>query len=188
METVMHTTSTKLRAALTTAVFAALAASAAAQVSTTANGPYYATPSWDQKITTNRFVILANWNAEAVLDRETGLVWEKAPVIPVVSWYQAVGNCAGRTIGSRMGWRLPTVQELGSLVDETVLAPGPRLPAGHPFQQVQQTLYWTSSSNPANSTEAFVLAFNTALVFPNIAKTQGHNFWCVRGGQGSTTE
>ena len=48
-------------------------------------GPYYATPSWDQKIqcdaqaTCPRFVVLSNWNSEAVLDRETGLVWEKSP-------------------------------------------------------------------------------------------------------------
>ncbi len=38
---------------------------------TTANGPYYATPSWDQKLqcdtpaTCPRFVVLSNWNNEA---------------------------------------------------------------------------------------------------------------------------
>jgi hypothetical protein len=39
------------------------------------NGPYYPTPSWDQKLpAATRFVVLTNWNREAVLDRETGLV------------------------------------------------------------------------------------------------------------------
>ena len=57
----------------------------AATAQTTANGPYYATPSWDQKLqcdnpaTCPRFVVLANWSSAAVLDRETGLVWEKVP-------------------------------------------------------------------------------------------------------------
>ena len=60
-------------------------ASGPAQAQTTANGPYYATPSWDQKLqcdtltTCPRFIVLSNWNSEAVLDRETGLVWERSP-------------------------------------------------------------------------------------------------------------
>lgn len=51
-----------------------------ARAQTTAVGPYYATPSWDQKVqcdtqaTCPRFIVLSNWNSEAVLDRETGLV------------------------------------------------------------------------------------------------------------------
>ena len=43
-------------------------------------GPYYALPAWDQKKgAANRFVVLTNWNSAAVLDKETGLVWEKTP-------------------------------------------------------------------------------------------------------------
>jgi len=45
---------------------------------TTAAGPYYAVPSWDQTIACTasancpRFVVLSNMNNDAVLDRETG--------------------------------------------------------------------------------------------------------------------
>ena len=39
-------------------------------------GPYYAEPAWDRKMGAGRFLILTNWNSEAVLDKETGLVWE----------------------------------------------------------------------------------------------------------------
>src|SRR5262249_15328144 len=43
----------------------------------TANGPYYAEPSWDQMLpASTRFIVLSNFNSEAVLDRETGLVWQ----------------------------------------------------------------------------------------------------------------
>ena len=59
--------------------FAALAVSPAA-AQTTANGPYYAVPSWDQTLpAAQRFIVLANMNQEAVLDRETGLVWQRTP-------------------------------------------------------------------------------------------------------------
>ena len=46
-----------------------------------AAGPYYAEPAWDQKIAAAaRFLVLTNWESQAVLDKETGLVWERGPV------------------------------------------------------------------------------------------------------------
>src|SRR5205823_5493795 len=68
---------------LALAGFAANPAGAA----TTAAGPYYANPSWDQQLpASTRFVVLSNWidvahpsGGAAVLDRETGLVWEQSP-------------------------------------------------------------------------------------------------------------
>jgi hypothetical protein len=44
------------------------------------NGSYYANPSWDQELpAAQRFIVLSNLNNEAVLDRETGLVWQRTP-------------------------------------------------------------------------------------------------------------
>ena len=54
-----------------------------ADAQTASAGPYYATPSWDQTPSSTRFVVLSNWNNEAVLDRETGLVWEKRRAHPL---------------------------------------------------------------------------------------------------------
>ena len=110
----------------------ACASPASAQLSTTANGPYYATPSWDQKITTGRFVVLANWNNEAVLDRETGLVWMQTPHPFAVFGFVAGSICLNTSTGGRRGWRLPTAHEIGSLLAPTATV-GPPLPAGHPF-------------------------------------------------------
>ena len=39
-----------------------------------------ALPSWDRKMgVVNRFAVLTNWSSAAVLDKETGLVWERSP-------------------------------------------------------------------------------------------------------------
>ncbi len=57
---------------------------------TTANGPYYATPSWNQQLpASTRFIVLANWSNAAVLDRETGLVWERSPGTGTFDWLNA---------------------------------------------------------------------------------------------------
>src|SRR5215470_13675360 len=84
-----------------------------AQAQTVAVGPYYATPSWDQTIpctaSTNcsRFVVLSNFSNQAVLDRETGLVWQQAPQLGLSSKaIDAASLCFTQPIAGRMGWRL----------------------------------------------------------------------------------
>src|SRR4030095_10506133 len=91
-----------------------------AQAQTSAPGPYYATPSWDQQLpASTRFIVLSNWNNEAVLDRETGLVWLRAPM-GEAAWAQASENCVRAKTGGRGSWRLPTINELSSLFDPTL--------------------------------------------------------------------
>jgi hypothetical protein len=176
----------KALAALTAAAFAMLAAPTSAQVSTTANGPYYATPSWDQKLTTNRFVILANWNGEAVLDRETGLVWERSPDTTLRDRRNAHAHCIGLAKGARTGWRLPRIQELLSLNDPAVASPGPTLPVGHPFGNVQTPLAggYMSATAPTSDNFVWYMDFGAGIAAVN-PDGPGYFVWCVRGGYGT---
>src|SRR5206468_5980589 len=60
------------------------------------SGPYYATPSWDQKLVYfQRLICLTDWNNEAVLDRETGLVWQRSPDSAQQKnfWLQVLSGC-----------------------------------------------------------------------------------------------
>ena len=44
-------------------------------------GPYFPEPAWDRKLPASlRFYVLTDWNNAAVLDKETGLVWERTAV------------------------------------------------------------------------------------------------------------
>ena len=148
---------------------------------TTANGPYYATPSWDQTLpAATRFIILSNFAGAAVLDRETGLVWEKSPETTSLPWSNARFVCATKNVGGRKGWRLPVFDELASLVDPTV-TPGPTLPPGHPFPNVQSSNYWSASSLADNSGAAWSVVFSSGGV-GTVNKTFGVFVWCVRGG------
>ena len=104
--------------------------------------------SWDRRIdnATQRFEVLEEFNSEAVLDKETGLVWERRPTKKAVTWPSARLMCAQKAVGGRGGWRLPAFNELASLVDPAVTDPTvPRLPAGNPFQDVQPVAYWSAT-------------------------------------------
>ncbi len=146
------------------------------------NGPYYAEPAWDQQLpAATRFVVLTNWGSAAVLDRETGLVWEQSPLTTTHDWSNARFQCTSRITGNRKGWRLPSVHELASLVDPSVPFPGPTLPAGHPFTNVQSAGSWSASTNTEFPTDAWGVGFGSGFVFA-LNKSYGSQVWCVRGG------
>jgi hypothetical protein len=113
-------------------------------------GTYFATPAWAQKLAPNaRFVILTSFSSDAVLDRETGLVWARQNLFdlnsPGMRWRVADLKCRNLVIAGRGGWRLPGAAELQTLVDFSVASVA-KLPAGHPFfltDPIQLTWYWT---------------------------------------------
>jgi hypothetical protein len=159
-----------------------------AMAQTTAVGPYYAPPSWDQKLqcdtlaTCPRFVVLSNWNSQAVLDRETGLVWERSPDPTLRTWDGALIHCGTRVVSDRFGWRLPSIQELLSL---RAAASGSTLPPGHPFSGVDLTYYWSGTSR---GVYAWTSEFSFASGDGVSAFTKSSSFssaWCVRGGHGA---
>ena len=141
--------------------------------------------------TPSRFKVLTNFNSEAVLDKETGLVWQLDAGAATVggcgnpgNWALAVNCCSKATIGGRGGGRLPTTTELYSLIDMT--RSNPALPLGHPFVNVQNTYYWTSTEAASND----ATPDRSATRVPNLAnggvasglnKTNFINYWCVRG-------
>jgi len=156
---------------------------APATVATTAVGPYYATPAWDQQLpASTRFIVLSNWGNAAVLDRETGLVWERSPSTTEFLWAKAPYLCNNLAVSNRKGWRLPTIQELASLVDMSVPS-SPKLPSGHPFMNVQSLFYTSATTYAGNALGAWYVGFGNGLVSTD-AKSVNHFVWCVRGGQG----
>ena len=164
-----------------------------AQIGWADNGPP-SLHSWSEQITKKRFKVLDDFGGAAVLDNETGLVWEQGPSIETFCWtISASSPCVGATglvdalshcyqleVGGRKGWRVPTIEELASLVDTS--QPSLTLPADHPFD-VQATPHWSATTNASDASRAWAVGFSTGLVF-NPVKTATREVWCVRGGQG----
>jgi Protein of unknown function (DUF1566) len=178
---------TSLVALASLTALALVAAESRAQ--TVANGPYHATPSWDQTIPlATRFIVLSNMTSEAVLDRETGLVWQKTPSPVAVDYGMAVCVCEFGTTGKRMGWRVPRMLELQSLIQ--VSAGQAALPVGPPFGIRAGVSYWTSTLFNAGAYRNSFLLVDPANA--NVAGFAGATYpggyvWCVRGGQPSDT-
>ncbi len=90
-----------------------------------------------------RFEILQ----ESVLDRLTGLLWRRSANLtsqPVI-WREALAAVdALNQEDARSDWRLPTINELESLVDCATHSPA--LPSSHPFTDVQD-IYWSSTTS-----------------------------------------
>lgn len=95
-----------------------------------------------------RFVVQPG--GAAVLDQETRLLWEAAPTMTGVQYPTASAACAGKTLAGLGGWRLPSQEELWTLLDRHVTS-GPKLPAGHPFVGIQVGDYWTRTPQPNGS-------------------------------------
>lgn len=165
-------------------VLSALAAALVATCTSSAlAGPL---PSWDKRIdkAATRFKVLAQFDDQAVLDKETGLVWHRSPTSSLFDWGSSQSICVGTPIGGRRGWRLPTAWELMSLSDPS--QDNPSLPAGHPFLDVSTTDgYWSSTPDAEDPTRALLERFGTGGGGIILAtKTDLARRWCVRGPGG----
>jgi hypothetical protein len=98
----------------------------ASEVHAQGAGPYYATPSWSQTLPdATRFILLANFDNKAFLDRNTGLVWATDPL----EWDGTLAEadaiaCANASFGYQWGWRLPAFFELLTLFKPLQDSPG----------------------------------------------------------------
>lgn len=176
------------------ALFALTVASGVASAQTTAAGPYYATPAWDQTMACSaptscpRFIVLTNMNSKAVLDRETGLVWARDSYDTTGGsqsgpWDLAAHNCYNGDWGTgRKGWRLPSAPELTSLlVPSAAASTSFGMPAGHPFAMLAlPSSFWTDTLVDGGRARVVFMPTGT---LGSASTTAAHGYWCVRSGR-----
>lgn len=114
---------------------------------------------------------------QVVVDRLTGLEWTRradlaAGLTTCDEAYLVVE--ALRAAGRR--WRLPTLNELESLVDAS--ACDPSLPAGHPFTDVRDA-YWSSTSSAYEPDWSMALYLASGAVGVGQKKGRSFSVWAV---------
>ena len=117
---------------------------------------------------------------DLVLDRKTGLIWARNAHLAgkMLRWEDAITYCQNLTLGSLKGWRLPTKEELSSLVDPSQSAPA--LPNGHPFIHVKYT-YWSGTTSEFDSDYARTEYIFTGRGVRHESKTRKLYVWPVLG-------
>lgn len=107
-------------------------------------------------------------DGDLVQDRLTGLTWtlNANPGDLPLTWTEALNlarDMNRKRAHGRNDWRLPNKRELLSLVDYSEHRPP--LPTGHPFKNISQNWYWTSTSAARNTAYAWYVHMAGARIF-----------------------
>lgn len=120
---------------------------------------------------------------DLVIDRLTGLRWLRNADLTggLRTWSEALEatvELSRRSEGAR--WRLPNINELETLVDCS--AHSPALPSGHPFENVREG-YWSSTTSTYEPDWAWALYILKGAV--GVGQKRGAHFavWPVSEGQ-----
>ena len=133
---------------------------------------------WDTKnASASRFTVLADFGGGAVLDNNTGLVWQQSPATIKTTWSDARGQCSDQPIGGARGWRLPSLPELTSLIDPSL--PAPFVP--NVFTGVQLDIYWSATTVSDNTNNKWSVDYSSGLTGLSNRITASNYYLCVRG-------
>ena len=115
-------------------------------------------------------------DGEAAIVRDEGLMWQRGEH-PRGTWFEAVKYCAALRLGDYDDWRLPTDQELFSLLDFGRYSPAIDVDV---FPATRPAFYWTSTDNTANEEQAWTVLFSYGYSFAREKSDASIFMRCVR--------
>lgn len=129
--------------------------------------------------------LLNNGNG-IVTDTRTGLMWQQGEA-GQMTWGNAILHCEGLSLGGHADWRLPSVKELDSLMDDT--RDHPTINTSY-FPDAYSSSYWSSTTQTL-LTGTTKWNWTWEVDFGNgwvsfITKDSNHYTRCVRGGEPGT--
>ncbi len=117
-----------------------------------------------------------------VRDNVTGLIWENNS--HKSTWDNApnvIAELNNTKFGGYSDWRLPTIQELGGIVDFIVPYPGPTINISY-FKDTLTSFYWSSTTYSSYTSPAWGVDFNGGNDLSS-SKNYYNYVRAVRGGQ-----
>lgn len=91
-----------------------------------------------------------------VVDMKSKLTWEQGASAQFYTWNDAMSHCLNLQLDGS-GWRVPSMKELQSIVDETRIEPSIDVTV---FMGTQREPYWSSSQRAANTGERWLISFD----------------------------
>jgi hypothetical protein len=123
--------------------------------------------------------------AGIVVDRVTGLTWQRTLSTGMYTQAQAVAYCTGLTLGGQGGWRLPSVIELVSIADDTAARFDSTTSTFYPaidqvaFPTTPGENFWTTTPAEGLSAQNWTVDFHTGQTSSNDVMTL-YRARCVR--------
>jgi Protein of unknown function (DUF1566)/Viral BACON domain len=120
-----------------------------------------------------------------VTDIETKLMWQQRTDENDMDWYYATSNyCPGLSLAGYKDWRLPTLDELKTLVDLTQRRPT----INHMFfPNTVSSVYWSSTTDAGYTDDAWGVDFNGGYDYSN-DRDGSYYVRAVRGGQSGSLD
>jgi len=104
---------------------------------------------------------------DTVTDARTGLRWQRAPPATLYPKAEgAVAYCQALQLGGTTGFRLPTVKELNTLIDETSV--GPAIDKAN-FPDTQSEWYWTATAYVGLTGYSWAVNFGDGASYINVS-------------------
>ncbi len=117
-----------------------------------------------------------------ITDDNSGLMWDKRSSASNMTWEEALAWCEDLSLAGYEDWRMPTVKELKSLVDDN--ADGQMIDINY-FPDTTSSYYWSSTTHAYYPDNAWLVGFS----YGNNGygnKTGRYYVRAVRGGRGGT--
>lgn len=127
--------------------------------------------------TTAPWVVTGNGT---VTDTATCLMWQQATAPGTYNWQEALAYAEGLSLGGHDDWRLPTKNELLSLVNFNAYSPSIDTQS---FPGTEPAAYWTSTTYATDTTNAWPVFFEDGNSYYGIPKDSSNYVRAVRGGQ-----
>jgi len=127
--------------------------------------------------TPQSFTVQTISDQKVVLDNNTGLMWQQTIPTDTYKWADAVSSCNDLSYAGYSDWRLPTPQELLTIVDNSRY--NPAIDTTY-FPNTPSDYFWSSSTNVDNTNYARFVNFLSGYVSSN-GKPNYDYVRCVRG-------
>ncbi len=114
--------------------------------------------------------------ADTVLDTRTGLMWQRAVPLDRFTWVEATAYAKSLRLGGHTDWRLPTKEELESIVVKGRGAPAIDTVA---FPNTPGAFFWSSSPDANTTDYAWGVSFYDGYTFNDYTTNNGR-VRCVR--------